>query len=453
MRFAQAFNLVPGDVVAFIGAGGKTSLMVSLGYELAEAGWRVLATTTTQIAQEQLALFPGSLPANADARSISQALSDKQFVFLRDQVNGGKVYGPAPEWTRQMLDSVDSDILLVEADNAGGLPFKAPLAGEPRIPPETSLVVAVASLKALGAPLDNDHVYNPQAMIDKYGFAENSPVKSPWLAQVLRDEDLGLSGVPQKARVLIFLNHTPERGYVRGRARMIARLSLQSKRISAVALGSVRGAEPVLEVQRSVGALVLAAGGASAPNLDALLQATDDGGCPLTNVTEQLMRSRIDHIRLVTGNGARAVRKAVKHLGVKTIHNRAWKSGGFVSSLKAGLASLPAQVEAALLAPCPQARIQPKLIYHILSAYARCEGDFIVPQTRPLGSQPVLIARKYWADMLKLTHCSDIRALIEQFEAHVTYLNADANVAFQAGDAARKRDQKRWLSSVEGRGP
>ena len=26
---------------AFIGAGGKTSLMVGLGYELAEAGWRV----------------------------------------------------------------------------------------------------------------------------------------------------------------------------------------------------------------------------------------------------------------------------------------------------------------------------------------------------------------------------------------------------------------------------
>ena len=31
------------------------------------------------------------------------------------------------------------------------------------------------------------------AMIEKYGFVENSPVKSPWLAQVLRDEELGIT--------------------------------------------------------------------------------------------------------------------------------------------------------------------------------------------------------------------------------------------------------------------
>ena len=31
MRFERAFDVTPGDVVAFIGAGGKTSLMVALG--------------------------------------------------------------------------------------------------------------------------------------------------------------------------------------------------------------------------------------------------------------------------------------------------------------------------------------------------------------------------------------------------------------------------------------
>ncbi len=453
MRFAQAFDLVPGDVVAFVGAGGKTSLMVSLGYELAEAGWRVLATTTTQLAKDQLALFPYALPADASARAISQALSEKQFVLLHDEISGGNVYGPAPEWTRQMLDSVDSDILLVEADNARGLPFKAPLAGEPRIPPETSLVIAVASLNALGKPLDNDHIYNPRAMIEKYGFVENSPVKSPWLAQVLRDEDLGLRGVPQEARVLIFLNQTPERGYVRGRARMIARLSLQSERISAVALGSVRGAEPVFELQRSVGALVLAAGDASCRNLDALLQTADGGGCALANVTEQLMRSRIDHIRLVTGKGTRDVRKAVKHLGVKTVQNRAWKSGGLVSSLKTGLGSLPAHVAAVLMLPCQQTRIQSKLIYQILSTYARGDGDFIVPRLRSQCSQPILIARKYWAEMLKLTRHCDLREIISHFETHVTYLNVDANGIFQDGDVANEQNHRRWPAGVKDHGP
>ena len=453
MRFAQAFELAPGDVVAFAGAGGKTSLMVSLGYELAEAGWRVLATTTTQLAKDQLALFPCALPADTDARAISQALSEKQFVLLHDEVSGGSVYGPAPEWTRQMLDSVDSDILLVEADNARGLPFKAPLADEPRIPPETSLVIAVASLKALGAPLDNDHIYNPRAMIEKYGFAENSPVKSPWLAQVLRDEDLGLRGVPQDARVLIFLNQTPERGYVRGRARMIARLSLQSERISAVALGSVRGVEPVYELQRAVGALVLAAGDASCRDLDALLQPVDTGGCALANVTEQLMRSRIDHIRLVTGRGARDVKKAVKHLGVKSIQNRAWKSGGLVSSLKAGLGSLPDHVAAALLAPCCEARIQPKLIYQLFSAFARCDGDFIVPQFQRRYNQPILIARKYWDEILKLPRQTDLRSIINHFEAQVTFVDVNANGIFRDGDSLNDTGRRRRPASIKHHGP
>ena len=450
MRFAQAFELVPGDVVAFVGAGGKTSLMVSLGYELAEAGWRVLATTTTQLATEQLALFPCALPANTDAQAISQALSEKQFVLLHDEVRGDNILGPAPEWTRQLLDRVDSDILLVEADRACGLPFKAPLADEPRIPPETSLVVAVASLDALGAPLDDEHVYNPRAMIEKYGFVENSPIKSPWLAQVLRDEELGLRGVPQDARVLIFLNQTPERGYVRGRARMIARLSLQSERINAVALGSVRGAEPVFELQRAVGALVLATGCASCRDIEALLQPADAGGSKLTKVTEQLMRSRIDHIRLVTGRDARVVKRSVKHLGVKSVQNRAWKSGGLVSSLKAGFGALPAHVAAALLVPCREARIQPKLIYQLLSAFARCDGDFIVPRFGRQCNHPVLIARKYWDEILKLPRQADLHHLIRHCESQVTYVDVDANGVFC--EALKDTVQRRWPASVKHQG-
>ena len=328
MKLKCAFELSRGEVVAFIGAGGKTSLLVSMGYELAEAGWRVLATATTNLTEEQLAFFPCALRADADAAAISQALNEKQFVLLYHELRGGRVYGPPPEWARQLLDRVDSDILLVEADDANGLPFKAPRAGEPRIPAETSLVVAVASLGALGAPLDADHVYNHRAMIEKYGFVENSPVKSPWLAQILRDEELGLQGVPKDARLLVYLNQTPERGYVRGRARLIARLSLQNERISAVALGSVRGAEPVYELQRRVGALVLAAADGGSVSPSAILQPGERGRASLANVTEKLYRSRIDHVRVITGRGAGAARRAIQHLGVEIAHNRAWKTGG-----------------------------------------------------------------------------------------------------------------------------
>jgi len=46
--------VTPGDVVAFIGAGGKTSLMVGFGYELAETAWRGLVTTSTRLSTDHL---------------------------------------------------------------------------------------------------------------------------------------------------------------------------------------------------------------------------------------------------------------------------------------------------------------------------------------------------------------------------------------------------------------
>ena len=309
------------------------------------------------------------------------------------------------------------------------------MAGEPRIPPETSLVVAVASLSALGQPLDDEHIYNPSDMIDRYGFAANSPIKSPWLAQVLRDEELGLRGVPAGARVMIFLNDTPERGYVRGRARMIARLSLQSRRVSAVALGAVRGAAPVYELQRSLGAVALAAGDSSSPDLKNLMQPGDRGKIPLAQVAEQLMRSRIDHIRLVTGSRSREVKRAVKHLKLETVINRAWKHGGAVSSFKTGLEALPAHCAAALLVPGRRTPLPPKLVNFLLAAYARCEGDFIALRAYDGSNQPLLIARKYWAELLELPRSYDLCDILNHFRDHITIHHLDFSGNIRAAEA------------------
>lgn len=442
MKLAQAFAPARGDVVAIIGAGGKTSLLIGLGYELAAAGWRVLATTTTQLAVEQLALFPRALPASANAKAISQALTEDSFVFLHDEIRQGRVGGPPLDWTRDLLDRVDSDILLVEADDAAGLPFKAPRTGEPRIPPETSLVIAMASLSALGKPLDAEHIYNPAAMIDRFGFARNSPVKSPWLAQVLSDGALGLRGVPESARVLIYLNQTPLHAYAQGRARLIARLCLQSNRISAVAFGSVRGAEPVSEVQQPLGALVLA-GHQGAIAMDGEVAAPRGGEAQARNISriaEQLYRSRIDHIRIVTGAGARQVRAAVKHLGIRTAHDRGYRSAGILSALKTGLRAMPANISAFLLLWGGQA-LRGKAIHQVMTAHARAEGDFIIPRLGGLSCCPILISRSLMQEMTKMRRGSTWLDIIERFADDITLLDQETGeIVPPPSQAGEKRE-------------
>ncbi len=454
MRLCQAFDLSRGDVAAFVGAGGKTSLLVGLGYELAESGWRVLATATTEIPAEQLSLYPHAMRYDSGAAAISQALSEYNFVFLYDKSTWqkGVLSGPREDWARELLDSVDSDVLLVEADRSDGLPFKAPFDNEPWIPPETSLVVPIASLAALGAPLDDEHIYNPAAMMEQYGFLQNSPVKSPWLAQVLRDEELGLKNVPEGARVTLFLNRTPERGYLRGRARAIARLSLQNPRVQAVAIGSVRGAEPVHEVQRAVGAIVLASGDSDGKALPNMLLSAESGKTILAHVTEQLIRSRIAPIRVAAGRWAREVRAAVKPLGVKVVTSRArtsatrpnnWGEGSFdrglglphlfhlngeaLSTLKAGLRAMPAHIAAVLVVPGDHPRLQPKVIYQLLTSYARGAEDLLVPSYQASLGQPVLIGRRYWSDILSLSRKASLHDLFEEYRDNIAHVEVGSD--------------------------
>ncbi|MFN8452687.1 MAG: selenium cofactor biosynthesis protein YqeC, partial [Anaerolineae bacterium] len=299
MKLRTAFDIARGDVVSLVGAGGKTSTLIALAHELADEGWRVLATTTTRIGEDQLRLMPHALQFDDGASALATAMAEQRFVFVYSDIRGGKVYGPPGEWFGWALDSVDADALLIEADGARGLPFKAPYDHEPVIPAETSLVVPIASLSVLGQPLDSDHVYNPEAMIERYGFYEGSPVRSPWVAQVLRDEELGLRGVPGRARVCALLNAAPPSGYLRLRAHLIARMILRSPHVSGVAIGSARAADPISEVQRPVGAIVLAGGLSSRMGQSKPLLPWAGGKTIIEHIIDQLILARIDYITVV----------------------------------------------------------------------------------------------------------------------------------------------------------
>ena len=49
MKLYLALGIASGDVVAFVGAGGKSSAMLTVAGELAEAGMSVLAAPTTKM--------------------------------------------------------------------------------------------------------------------------------------------------------------------------------------------------------------------------------------------------------------------------------------------------------------------------------------------------------------------------------------------------------------------
>jgi len=449
MKLHQAFGVVRGDVIAFVGAGGKTSTLIGLGYELAEMGWRVLATTTTAIAEEQLSLFPHVLAADVDSDVISQALNTDRFVFLYSDMAQGVVRGPAPQQITHLMDAVDSDVLLVEADVASGLPLKAPFEHEPMIPPETSLVILVASLSALGKPLDEQHVYNVQSIIDRYGFKAGNRIKSPWIAQVLRDEELGLRNISSDLRVVAFLNRTSSAGYGRARARLIARLALRRSRLHGVAIGSVRATKPIYEVQRPIGAIVLAAGMSTRMGQPKVLLPWTDKHTIIEHIVEQLINSRLQHIVVVTGNHAKTVKQQMKPMGVQTTYNRSYRSGEMLSSLKAGLRMMPDHVSAALIVLGDQPRIQPRVIYKIMMAYAEGKGDIIAPSFENRRGHPILISRRYWSELLNLPRGSSPRTVINTHQDEIYYVNVNTDSILRDVDTPEDYNQERWRAGLK----
>lgn len=425
MKLHQALEVVPGDVVAFVGAGGKTAAMVALGNELAAQGWRVLATTTTQVDRAELKLFPRVATLDQGATFLSDRLNEDRCVFLRDDVRGSAVYGPSPERLAWLLDSVDSDVLLIEADTARGLPFKAPLEHEPVIPREASLVVPMVSLAALGQPLDAENVYNPEAMIERYGFYENDPIKSPWIAQVLRDEELGLKNVPLKARVVSLLNHCPPEGYQRARARLIARLMLRAPRVNGVAIGNVGAEDPIFEAQRPIGAIVLAAGMSKRMGQPKVLLPWDKGQTIIEHILTQLFLARVDHVSVIVGNRAEAIKPLVEALGAETVFNPNFETGDMLSSVKAGLRAMPSNIAAVLIVLGDQPRIQPRVVHQVMTAYAEGKGDIVAPSYQMRRGHPILIDRRYWKELLNLPEDGAPRDVINAHADRIAYVNVD----------------------------
>lgn len=405
MKLRDALRVQRGDVVAFVGAGGKTSALFRLAEELRAENWRVLITTTTRMALSETlrAPFARAWSVRVQAVDIRTWLDEHRCVLLYNtqDMRHEKALGLHPEAVRELIDRVNSDVLLIEADGARRLPLKAPYDHEPVIPGDASLVVPVAGLDVLGQPLDADHVYNVERILERYGFPEGAPVLPPWIAVTLRDPQLGLRGVPDGARVVALLNKVGPTPHDRRRAQRTAQLALSSERISAVAIGAVQEPDPVLEVQRRVAAIVLAAGKSERMGQSKALLPWD-GRSVIEAIVSRLTTAHLADTVVVTGYRAGDVARKIAHLPVRTVFNPAYAQGEMLSSLQAGLGALPESIAACLVVMGDQPALDPRVVARVLNAYAQGHGTIIVPTFGGQRGHPVLFDRRFWPDLLAL---------------------------------------------------
>jgi len=151
MGLAEFLNIQTG-ITAFIGGGGKTTLLRTLGEELAQKHSVLLCTTTK--------IFP--FPNIPWTNSLEDLMEWKERYSLLctgtpDQETGKLL---APQVPFSVLKKA-FEYILVEADGAARRPLKAHALHEPVIPEMTDQVVCVVGISGFGKPI-KDAVHRPE---------------------------------------------------------------------------------------------------------------------------------------------------------------------------------------------------------------------------------------------------------------------------------------------------
>jgi probable selenium-dependent hydroxylase accessory protein YqeC len=245
-RLSDAIGISRGDLVAFVGAGGKTGAILTLVRELSDAGWKVLASTTTKVGDHMGSTMPlvmaGAGEAAGEDRStelrVGETLrANQRALLVAGETTDHKLSGVSPALLAQLRSRSIADAILVEADGARQRSLKLPDEHEPVVPDGADVMVPVAGLDVLGRVIGESTAHRHR-LVEAYARADRITVDL--ITSILTDESAGLKGLPALARCVPML--TRAREAPSGQALEIASgiLSRRPDRIDHVVIADLR---------------------------------------------------------------------------------------------------------------------------------------------------------------------------------------------------------------------
>ena len=237
----HALGLGRGDVVAVVGAGGKTTLVYRLAAEAREAGLRVIVTSTTHMGTlpEEIT-GPVLLEEEGDVGTrLGQVMRETGYAtVLGRRERPDKIVGLGGPRVDDLVGS--ADLLVIEADGARGRSLKVPAGHEPVIPSSTTAVVVVAALDVLGQPLDEALVHRVELVAAATGRSPGQIVDEDTVASALAHAEGYPSRIAPGTRSAVFLNKAEDAATQAAAERIATRLL---GTYSLVAAGSARGGD------------------------------------------------------------------------------------------------------------------------------------------------------------------------------------------------------------------
>jgi molybdenum cofactor cytidylyltransferase len=173
------------------------------------------------------------------------------------------------------------------------------------------------------------------------------------------------------------------------------------------------------EATNRVAAVVLAAGRSTRMGGPNKLLA-DVGGRPMVRIAvEQALASKARPVIVVTGHQREAVEAALRDLPVKFVHNPEFEEG-LSTSLKAGVAALPDNVDGAIICLGDMPQVDAALINRLIAVLDPDRGALVViPTIDGKRGNPVVWSRRFFPDLMALEGDVGARGLIGGYQEAV----------------------------------
>ncbi|MCP4680762.1 MAG: putative selenium-dependent hydroxylase accessory protein YqeC [Desulfobacterales bacterium] len=251
----EAFDIQPGEAISLVGAGGKTTLMFALAGDLISHTGLVISTTTTKIFPPSSSDTPHVLISHKDKEILDFIINNgsnfNHITVASEKLSDpGKLKGVSQELLLKLCNLDLVNYAIIEADGAAQRPLKAPdIDFEPVIPKNTSLLIPVVGVDALGCELNEKNVFRSEIAAKLSGTALDAPVSTETFAEIITHPS-GLSyGSPDQARIVPFINKTDLHGGL-AKARAIAHgiLAKNHPNIDRVVLGHAQLQNAFVEI-------------------------------------------------------------------------------------------------------------------------------------------------------------------------------------------------------------